>query len=506
MYTKLRHEVERVVTIYMKHDIISMHRQGKSNREISRILQISRNTVARYVNQNKEIMKKIDNETDETKITLLQLELTKKPVRKGVSIKRKFTGDVKRRFYELLEKDKERDKILKTNKQGITGALLHRALIDEGYDIGVTTIQNELKLFRNKIKETFIKQSYNPGDRFEYDFHEILVSINGKVFKKYQATITLPNSNFVFVKHYNNQRFEVFIDSLVSFFEEIGGVPKTMVFDNMRNVVSKFLFNGKKEYNPELIKIANYYGFKIFTTNPYSGNEKGHVEQSGKNVRKELFSLNYEFSSLEKFEQYTKNEMIKYNREIVVEYNNEQLYLLNLPIKRYELGRLMKSIVNHQAFISIDSSFYSVPDIYVGKKVYSNVYIGHLNIFNEKHELIASHKKNTNKGEYRVDITHYVRTFKKKPGALINSLALKQAPKVYQELFQDYFTTEVKKYVELISTKNELELKQILLELKQGAIISSILSDKNNVEKASINQLNEISNLFNQGGNIQWMK
>ena len=163
----------------------------------------------------------------------------------------------------------------------------------------------------------------------------------------------------------------------------------------------------------------------------------------------------------------------------------------------------MKSIVNHQSFISIDSSFYSVPDIYVGKEVHSNVYLDHINIFNDKYELIASHKKNTNKGEYQADITHYVRTFKKKPGALINSLALKQAPKVYQELFQHYFTTDIKKYVELISTKSELELKQILLELKQGAIISSILSDENNVEKASVNQLNQISNLFNQEGIIQ---
>src|SRR5690625_3969436 len=132
MYIKLRHEVERVVSIYMKHDIISMHRQGSSNREISRMLQISRNTVARYVNEYKELMKEIDNETDETKIALLQLELTKKPVRKGVSVKRKFTGDVKRRIYVLFEIDDERDKVLGINKQKVTSALLHRAQIDEG--------------------------------------------------------------------------------------------------------------------------------------------------------------------------------------------------------------------------------------------------------------------------------------------------------------------------------------------------------------------------------------
>ena len=171
-------------------------------------------------------MTEIENETDETKIALLQLELTKKPVRKGVSVKRKFTGDVKRRFYELLKIDEERDKVLGTNKQKLTGALLHRALIDEGYDIGVSTIQNQLKLYRDKVKEAFIKQEYNPGDRAEYDFHEVKVIINGKIVKKFQATITLPSSNYVFVRHYDNQRFESFTDSLVSFFEEINGIPK----------------------------------------------------------------------------------------------------------------------------------------------------------------------------------------------------------------------------------------------------------------------------------------
>ena len=89
----------------------------------------------------------------------------------------------------------------------------------------------------NRNKEAYIKQQYLPGYRAEYDFHEIKVLIKGKVVKLYQATITLPYSNYIFAKHYLNQKFESFIDSLVTFFEEIGGVPENIVFDNMRNVL-----------------------------------------------------------------------------------------------------------------------------------------------------------------------------------------------------------------------------------------------------------------------------
>ena len=81
----------------------------------------------------------------------------------------------------------------------------------------------------------------------------------------------------------------------------------------MRNVVSRFIYGGKKEYNKELIKLSNYYGFKIVTTNPRSGNEKGHVETSGKIARTELFTFNYKFESLETLRKYTVSEMLDLN-------------------------------------------------------------------------------------------------------------------------------------------------------------------------------------------------
>ena len=148
-------------------------------------------------------------------------------------------------------------------------------------------------------KNVLLNKNMNQVKGGEYDFHEIKVILNGKVRKFYQATITLPNSDIIFTKYYDNQRMESFIDSLVSFFEFIGRVPKTMVFDNMRNVVRKFIFLKEKEYTVDLIKLSNYYKFKIITTNPRKGNEKGHVENSGKIARTNFFSLKYKFTSLE---------------------------------------------------------------------------------------------------------------------------------------------------------------------------------------------------------------
>ena len=491
-----------MVSIYMKNDILSLKRGGMSNRKIAEKLNISKDTVNKYVREMNEIMSLIENSTDPKEIIKLQKKLVSAPVRKGVSIRKVFTGELKQRFYEMINEETTKDKRLGSNKQNLTASFLHRRLRAEGFDVGITTIQLEFKEYKNKNKEAFIKQSYDPGYRAEYDFHEIKVIIDGKVRKIYQATITLPFSNYIFVKHYENQKFESFIDSLVTFFEEINGIPLSIVFDNMRNVVSRFVYGGDKIYNPELIKLSNYYGFKIMTTNPRSGNEKGHVENSGKHARTELFTLNYEFDSLDELRGYVSSEKKILNQD-KTKLIDEKAHLIKLPIARYELGRLVTSKVNHESLIMIDSNYYSVPDNNVGKSVYSNVYIDYINIYNEKHELIASHNKKVGKGKYTIDILHFTTTFMRKPGAVLNSLALKQAPKVIQTLFHKYFNTKVKDFIKLIQENDIYELNELLVKLNNGYKLTSDINKEITIEDVSLNQLDQISILFNQGEKIQ---
>jgi hypothetical protein len=91
----------------------------------------------------------------------------------------------------------------------------------------------------------------------------------------------------------------------------------------------------------------------------------------------------------------------------------------------------------------------------------------------------------------------------KKPGAILNSLALKQAPKVIQTLFHKYFTTKPKDFIKLINENDIYELGELLTKLNNGYHITNIKSKEITIEEVSSNQLNQISNLFNQGETIQ---
>lgn len=49
-----------------------------------------------------------------------------------------------------------------------------------------------------------------------------------------------------------NQKKDVFLDSHVRFFEMVGGVYREVVYDNMKNVVTRFIGRNEKELNQDL--------------------------------------------------------------------------------------------------------------------------------------------------------------------------------------------------------------------------------------------------------------
>jgi transposase len=90
-------------------------------------------------------------------------------------------------------------------------------------------------------------------------------------------------------------------------------VYREVVYDNMKNVVTKFIGRNEKELNEDLIKMSIYYGFHINVTNCFSGNEKGYVEKSVKILRNQIFATNYSFNSLEDAREYLNSQLLKLN-------------------------------------------------------------------------------------------------------------------------------------------------------------------------------------------------
>jgi len=360
-----------MITDMKLNQIIQLKLDGKSNREVARICNVDRKTVARRYNDYMEAKAKlIINKNDkEAKDMLAVGQKYDSSNRQKV----KFTKEVEKIVVEMLTNDyvKIRDLGSET-KLRLTNQMILSELESRGYNLSLTTVSIYTRILKERVKEAYIKQHYNLGDRAEFDFGEVKLIINNVKTKLYLAVFSSPASNYRFVRMYDNQGMEVFKDAHVKFFEEVGAVYPEVCYDNMRNVVSRFLGKSKKELNPQLVQLSNYYGFKINVTNAFSGNEKGHVEGSVKYCRNQLFNLKYRFQNFIEVQKYVEEMMATLNASSQIE---KERKLLRPYMPPFETAEYKTVTVSKYSFIQINNCTYSVPEEYVGRKLIAKIYV-----------------------------------------------------------------------------------------------------------------------------------
>lgn len=256
--------------------IISYFRDGKSQRQIEKETGISRKTIRKYIKRYENARNQlIDNKKSDIDVEELIDEIVEAPKYDSSNRKKKkLTDEVieKIEFYLKENKMKKEMGMAKQQKKAID---IYECLKEEGCDMGYSTVCNKVKELKNKKKEAFIRQEYSPGDICEFDWGEVKLIIGGKVKIIQMAVFTTARGSYRYAKLYYNQKMECFLDSHAEFFEHVGGVYHTMVYDNMKVAVKRFIGRTEKGPTDELLKMSLYYQFKIRFCNARSGNEKG---------------------------------------------------------------------------------------------------------------------------------------------------------------------------------------------------------------------------------------
>lgn len=444
-------------------EVISYKNQGKSNRETARLTGLNRETVSKYWEEYKRKLHELSKVGANVKE--LQDELTSKPKYNSesrVGKPRKYTEEMETRLKEILKSEAHKEVILGTQKQKMTNKQIHALLIEEGFDIGIATVSKALARLRARPKQVYIRQQYGLGERLEYDFGEVKLIIDGKVGTYHMAVIASAGGKFRWVRLYTNQKKGVFMDSHVKFFEYMGGCYREVVYDNMKNVVKKFIGKNEKELNADLIKMSIYYGYKINVTNCFSGNEKGTVEKSVDVIRTELFTVNYTFATLDDAQEYADSMMKKLNENSLMEEEKKVLLAYRPPL---ELAEIKAAKSDKTSLINVDYVKYSVPEEFSGMELTVKKYHDEIRVFSGNN-MICQHRRAYGKGTLVINIMHYLNTFLRKPGAVNNSVALKSIPKL-KAIFDTYYKEKPKEFIEYLIENKELEIDEIIKNLKE---------------------------------------
>jgi transposase len=480
--------------MYDKAEILNMYRRGESFRNIAKITGVHRKTIAKYCKAQVILSEKIKGETDTAKIKELQEKMIEVPKYKRKKIyRRKYSKEIDEFIQDMVNNEERKNEILGPNhKQKITSVLVHALLKKAGYDIGLSTVNKEYRKKLKKHRETFIRQTYEFGERLEFDYGEVNLVIDGVVTHFYLAVLSSPASNFRQAYLYDNAGKKTFEDAHIRFFDEIGGIYKEVVYDNMRNVVSKFIGRTEKILNEDLVKMSLYYGFEINVTNCYSGNEKGHVEGSVKLIRNKVFSDVYQFKTVACAKQHLKTRLLELNQTSKIQ--EEKKFLL--PRKpKLDVAVTTLQHVSKYSFVQIENNFYSVPEQLTGEEVVIKNYLETLDIY-YNHVLVCSHAKIAGEQKYQLDIRHYLRTLKMKPGALKRSQALANNAEL-KTIYTNYYQTNPEEFIQLIvqhKNKSSEALNRILRENRTNAAKSKVI--ENSILSATETQLQSYNNLL----------
>lgn len=470
-----------------QHIILEYIKNNKSQMQIHKETGVARDTIRKYIKEYEDRLRLAGTDlSDDERIDLIE-DIVKQPKYKSTPrIKRVLTEEVIDKIKYYL-KENETKRLTGLSKQQMKKIDICEALNEDGFNVSYSSVVCAINAIEHKKREAYIKQDYSPGDIVEFDFGNVKLYTENNQLRDYKlAVFTSAYSNYRWARLFPKENTACFLESHAYFFNHIQGSFKTVVYDNARVAVKKFIGPSEKEPTDALLKLSLYYKFDFRFCNIRSGNEKGHVENSVEFIRRKAFSKNVNFESLDHANIHLSkvldqiNEKCSFGRtksskELL---NEEREYLLpNMPL--YETSEVRDFRVNKFSTIMVDSCFYSVPDKYVGMMVRCKIYTNKIIVFYDESK-ICEHIKIPGLNKWKIDIAHYTYTLFRKPNALINSTAFSQMDNILQNIYKKYFKDNEKEFIQVIECVGKYGMTTTFNAIKhlEQACPTNISSDK----------------------------
>lgn len=233
-------------------EIRILSKQGKGIREISRLMGVSRNTVRKY------------------------LRAVAKEPRYEPRPKRPGKIDP---FAEYL-----RERVKSGLPHRLPAPALYREIKAIGYAGSLRLLRCFLSgLYANADPEPTIRFETPPGQQMQVDWCEL--RRGRKPLCAFVATLGYSRASFV--KCVDSERFEVLRECHEEAFAYFGGVPREVLYDNMKTVVLErnAFGEGKHRFHGGLWDMARHFGFMPKLCRPYRARTKGKVERFNRYLR-----------------------------------------------------------------------------------------------------------------------------------------------------------------------------------------------------------------------------
>lgn len=270
-----------------------------------------------------------------------------------------------------------------------------------------------------RVHKATIRLVHKPALSMEVDWAGTKIGfIDSESGNKTKASLfvsVLPCSQIIFVEPFRDEQMHSWIAGHVHAFEYFGGVPKTLVSDNLKSGVKHPSF-----YEPILNKtyqdLATHYGTVVLPARVRKPKDKPSVENSVRIASRRILARlrNTQIVSFSDLQQYIRLALEDINQQPLSGKSEsrwtsylaeEKDYMLSLPGSRFEMAHWAKAKVQPNCHVVFERKFYSVPFEHLGEYVDIRATQQVVEIFYH-HRRIASHKRLWGKTDYATQKEH----------------------------------------------------------------------------------------------------
>ncbi|MEK7995848.1 MAG: IS21 family transposase [Planctomycetota bacterium] len=396
------------VKMAVQEAIIAYSGLGWSRRRIARTLGINRETVGRYLAAAKPAILPPGPEPSNPAIPPAGADGPKPAiVPAGVSATSLLPPSGQSGRISQCEPFKEF--VEQALEQGLTAQRIYQDLVTERAFPGrYDAVKRYVRRLKKEAPERFFRLECLPGEEAQVDFGRgaPIRAADGKLRKTWVFRIVLSYSRKAYSEVVLRQTTDAFIRALENAFRYFGGVPETVIIDNLRAAVKQPDWY-EPELNPKVREFARHYGTVILPTRPYTPEHKGKIENGIGYVKdnalkgKIFDSLAEENLYLLAWEEKVADQRIHgtTRQQVAARFQQEKPSLRPLPSSIFPCFQDGRRRVHRDSFVEVEKGYYEVPEEYIQRDVWVRWDGRTVRVFNDRWEQVAVHAQ-AEKGKF----------------------------------------------------------------------------------------------------------
>jgi transposase len=381
----------------------------RSIREISRELNVSRNTVRKILRSG---------------ATEFQYEREVQPL--------PTIGPWREQLDRLLMANEG-----KTTRERLTLIRVFEELREVGFKGSYDSVRRYAKALGKErgsvTAEAYVPLSFAAGEAYQFDWSHEVVRINNATVILKVAHVRLCHSRMFFVRAYPRETQEMVFDAHDKAFAFFRGTCTRGIYDNMKTAVDAIFVGKDRMYNRRFLQMCSHYLIEPTACTPASGWEKGQVENQVGLVRERFFTPILRVKSLEELNDLLLDKASAYAKAHKHPEITDQTIWQMFEAERPHLVpsssgfngfHASTAAVSKTCLVRFDNVRYSVTSRAVGRPVEVQAYADRIIILQDG-AIVAEHVRSFTRGDTIYDPWHYVPVLARKPGAWRNGAPFK---------------------------------------------------------------------------------